>query len=748
MPKQPPRAARRDARPAADARALGQRAFAAGRYEQAAALWAPLRGDPAVRLALAEAYFRLALAAPAPGARADALRLGVAASPDDPRLHFHLGMALHRQGDLSGAEEHYALAAAARPAPRGLPLLRALLAIEQGRLGDSAVTSLPEAERRAIAGALDLLRGALPPPGHDDPLASFWCGLGLLGKGQPAGEALAAAAAVPPALSPLRRYYSGLAAALAGDAAGALAAWARAPRDRYSTPWRLENEAAALFARISELLAADEPAAAADVAAEVAGAPATSTALSELAVQALDDAARGAARSGEWPQAARWWSAARSILAAAEGLGSPRPLLHNLALAYEAQEQWLEAADAWRAMLRTRPRRSAKPPATGLSDDQWGWVRRRVLTCYQKADQPGLAVEVYRQALKADPEDLDLRLELSSALLANDQMQAAVNELRRILERDPEHVEAQARVAAIYLAENRWWEADAALKRLARQKLEGDGERRLVAGLLAQLGSKYNEFGSYEQAYRAFGDAARFDPAQYVYQINLAQAAFNMRRKKDAAKHVEQALELGAAVPDAYVAAISCWAVEHDLKQARAVLARAEAALEPEPTFFVEAGVELLDGSAPPQASVFNPFGPVSQPEPRDDEWARLATSLFDKALAMRPDDAALRHVIASELLQVEPAIALRYAGEAALLAPDDVRAQMLKGLLQGLVGDKKAAKNTLRQAIKLAKQQGLADLAESAEQLRRQVDSPFFSMALQMGPAFEELDLDDDEIW
>jgi len=79
------------------------------------------------------------------------------------------------------------------------------------------------------------------------------------------------------------------------------------------------------------------------------------------------------------------------------------------------------------------------------------------------------------------------------------------------------------------------------------------------------------------------------------------------------------------------------------------------------------------------------------------------------------------------------------------VLAPADVRLQILKGLLQGLVGDKKAAKDTLRQAIKLAKQQGNKELADSAEQMRRQVDSPFFSMALHMGPMFEELDLDDE---
>ena len=710
-----------------------------------------MRADAAVRAALAEAYFRQALPVVNYIARADILRLAVAASPDDPRFHYHLGMALHRQGDLAGADQHYAVAASAKPTPRGLPLLRALIAIEQGRLDDALVKTLPEAERRRLAGALDLLRGAVPPASPGDPLASFWHGLGLLSEGAPAGEALANAANVPPALSPLRRYYSGLAAAIAGDAAGALAAWAKVPRERYATSWRFENEGVALLTRIGELLEAGDRAAAADVAAEVANAPGSGVALNELAVQVLDDAARDAARKGEWAQATRWWVAARAVLSIAEGLGSPRTLLHNLALAYEAQEQWIDAADTWRAMLRTRPRRGAKSHRQpgGLSDDQWAWVRRRVLTCYQKANQPGLAVEVYRQALKADPDDLDLRLELSEALLANDQPQAAVNELRRIRERDPKHIEAQVRLAGIALVENRWWEADSTLKQLAEQNPQGERERKLVAHLQAQLGSKYNEWGRYEQAYAAFGEATRFEPSQYSHQIALAQAAFNLKRKKDAAKHIEQALELGATVPEAYVDAIGCWAIEHDMKQAQAVLARAEAALPAAPEFYVQAGVELIEASAPPERAMFNPFGPPTKPKPRDDEWTRLATSLFDKALALRPNDAPLRHLIASELLQVEPSLALRYASEAALLAPTDVRLLVLKGLIQGIVGEKKAAKDTLRAAIKLAKQQGNKELADSAEQMRRQIDSPFFNMVLQMGPMFDEMDLDmDDEPW
>src|SRR5262245_19889665 len=96
-----------------DMRQIGLRHFQAGRFDQAINAWQPLAGDPQVGAALAEAYFRRAMATSDAKSQADDLRLAVAASPDDPRLHYHLGLALHRQGDLAGAQVHYAIVAAA-----------------------------------------------------------------------------------------------------------------------------------------------------------------------------------------------------------------------------------------------------------------------------------------------------------------------------------------------------------------------------------------------------------------------------------------------------------------------------------------------------------------------------------------------------------------------------------------------------------------------------------------------------------
>ena len=111
------------------------------------------------------------------------------------------------------------------------------------------------------------------------------------------------------------------------------------------------------------------------------------------------------------------------------------------------------------------------------------WLRRRVLTCYQKAGQPDAAITHYRAAVKADPDDLDLRLELAEALLANEQEIAGRNELRRILERDPHHQGANAKLAEFHQMRGEWWEAE----RLYRDVLAADPDNNSAKRGLAEL---------------------------------------------------------------------------------------------------------------------------------------------------------------------------------------------------------------------------------------------------------------------
>jgi hypothetical protein len=97
------------------------------------------------------------------------------------------------------------------------------------------------------------------------------------------------------------------------------------------------------------------------------------------------------------------------------------------------------------------------------------------------------------------------------------------------------------------------------------------------------------------------------------------------------------------------------------------------------------------------------------------------------------------------ELAQSRPDLAVRYAEEGVRRAPDDARSLMVLGLVQGVSDSKREAKETLRRAAGLARRQGDSALERDIEKLRREVDSPLFSLLLHMGPLLGDLDLDDD---
>src|SRR5207253_2828768 len=254
-------------------------------------------------------YFRRALARGAGQDQVADLRRAVTLAPAELRYQYHLGLALHRAGDLAAAVQRYRTVLQRDAAWPGAGIALALATLEQDPQADlAALPGSTPAVRGALAPVQALLQGTMPASRGDEPLERLWRGLGLV---------------------------------RAGDAAAR-----------------------------------------------------------EALIQAVDRPAHAAAATGDWAQATALWERARQVASSGTGLGSPRPLLHNLALAYEAQERWLEAAEAWRAMLRTRPRRrsqSTKVQATehatgraaageghpqpaepaaaggGLSEARWAW---------------------------------------------------------------------------------------------------------------------------------------------------------------------------------------------------------------------------------------------------------------------------------------------------------------------------------------------------------------------------------------
>ncbi|MEI7644241.1 MAG: tetratricopeptide repeat protein [Chloroflexales bacterium] len=736
---QPKRAGRKCPPAGLSPREFGLRDFQAGRLDAAITAWQPFAADPAVARAIAEALFRRALGAHAADPIAD-LRRAAALAPADPRFPFHLGRMLHRAGDLAAAADYYREVLSREPENTAVAKLLVLLTLEQQPAFDlSDLPGLRPALRAWAAPALAVLRGQ-PVPADESALGTLWRGLGQLAAGNPnARTILSDERTLPvPTLEPLRRYFRALTSALAGDTDTALKIWQRIYDAGDRPPGLEERLAVLLLERLTALVDAGEDAAAGELARRrvlIGG----GAAFDELRLLALDRAARAAATAGMWPQASVLWDAAREILGRAQGLGSPRPILHNLALAYERQERWEDAANCWRALLRTRARRRS-PDAQ--DEQRWAWARTRIISCYRNAGRPDEAVAVFRQAIKLDPEDLELRIQFADALFANDQERAALNEIKRILEIDPYYPDAVLRHVAKLSDRWQYAEAERLVHELVAHYPDRADLRPFVADVFMQHGRQHSQLGDYQAAYQAFIEGERYNPNDPHFPLNQARMSFALRLPVDTGALIERALTGDGTRVETWVLSIETWMFAQKFDEARALIARFERERTPSADDYVYLGIQLMTTAIPPPSlDVLALQAPP--PKPVDTPWIHLAMEMLDHAVAQQPDDPDILKRIADFLLLPRPDLAHRFAERIVQLAPDNAEALILFGSVLGLSGHAAEAKTTFQRAAKLAQQMGRPDLYARAQDLRRVVGTSMLRLMLR--PAAHDLDPFDD---
>ena len=719
-------------------RELGLRAFQLGQFNAAILAWQPLAADPAVSRALAEAHFRRALSTLTTDPIAD-MRRAAELAPADLRFSLHLGRLLHRAGDRAAAADHYSTVLSRDPGNTIAAKLLVLLTLEQR--SDDDLSDLPGMSpllRTWAAPALAVLH-CQPTPADESALGTLWRGMGQLAVGTPdAYTTLSDERTLPaPALEPLRRYFRAIAAALGGDASTAIRLWQRIYTAGDRSPDLEERLVALLTERLTALVDSGDVATAGDLArhwADLSGAPA----FDELRLLALNRAAHAAAAAGAWPRAAALWEAARQILARAQGLGSPRPILHNLALTYERLERWEDAAEAWRALLRTRPRKRASDASDVQEEQRWAWVRARILVCYRNAGRPDEAVAIYRQAIKLDPNDLDLRIQLADALLANDQERASQNEINRILEIEPYHPEALLRrIEGL----SEFWQFDEA-EQLIRELIERHPDRadlrRSAARLFMHHGRELSQNRHVRAAYNAFVEGERYDPTEPLFALNQARMLLALRQPVDTGALIERALTMGGERIDIWVLAIETWMLADKIDDTRALIARFDQERTPSADDYVNLGLQLMMSALPPPTpAFFASLTPITKPV--DTPWIRLALELLDKAVALDPENPHTLRSITSFLMVPRPDLALRFAEHAVQHAPNDPEALILLGVVLGLSNKATEAKTTLQHAAKIAQRMGRHDLHSRAQELRRVVGTPMLRM--MFGHAMQDLD-------
>ncbi len=763
---------------------LGLRAFHQSDYTTAIKYWSgpELETDSAVQAALAEACFRRGLARrnDLPAFLAD-LRQAAHLLPSEARFWYHLGLTLHRADQLAEACAAYARAAGLGLQRPDFGFARALAELERApQVSLDTMPWLSTEDRAAIEPVAALLRGEpqailatspgnwlerLKTLGHTNSSAKLWEGLACLAAGDgaralasltlPKGQSLRAGA------EGVRVFYHGLAAAAAGNSEAALAEWTEAAR-------AATKVGAPLLPRLKEAIAhmhwqrlhsfqaaglwADVLKHAQAVQALTPGEPS----LLRATLVAANRLATAAAAAGDWATAITHWQTMRSLLGQTPALGPLPPVLRNLAIAHEALEQWVPAAELWAALLGALPKRALKKKKTAAPaeaggipvDEQRAWLRRRVLDNYKRAGRPDQAIAYYKQAVKAAPDDLDLRLELAAALLANEQTIAARNEANRILEKDGQHIGAHLLLAEMHQTRGEWYAAEQALRRALEIDPRREAARRGLAQMLIQRGMDSFNNGHYKLAQETYIAALEYAPTDLQALTFLADTELVLKDEAAARMRLEAALTVGTAI--AYVKVFNCWARHTNEAAARQVLARAEAAGIASPEFYLGAGLSCLMNAAPPRLNT--PWGPPPKPKKADAKWEPWGRELIQKSLANSANQVeALRRVAGALVESHQYDLALEYSRQIIVLQPDNLESLMDLGSLQTMAGDIAGAKETLRRALQLARKQGNRQLAKEIEQMRREINNPLFGilgpMMAQLGPKFLE-DLADEELF
>ena len=770
----------------AEARERGLREFRAKRYPQAIAAWQQvLQLDEPLTRARAEAHFRLGVSGSTDSlAQSEAaltqLRHASDLVPADPIYAYHLGLALHRQGRTSEARDHYQRAVANGLARKGSGVVMALAELELDPHADvAAVPGVSDADVQTLAPILAFLRGQTQPQTTQPRAAELLQPLTTALRGPTpqdvlgglialaAGDAAQARTALtsleskrlPRDIAVVQWHYIGVASARLNDRAGALEAWRYAKQLGQGSTTRYVSRyqdvlGGALAQQALTLLETDDRAAGLEIALDGAQFAPANRHLIDIVLTESDRIAQVAARSGDWATARQHW--ARALITSTTNTGSRaapsfahpplviRGLAHNLALASEATGDWLEAANAWRTMLRTKPRKNSRDARTdSLSDPHWAWLRKHVIGCYKQAGDLAQAIAVCRQVLKAQPDDADLQLDLVEALLANDQMTVGMNELQKLVKKHPQHTEALSRLAQLHTAREQWSAAEQALLQALQAEPDSPKVRGHMADLLIDWGASFNESNRYDRARDVFERALTFAPANYNVHLWLARVDFNQNKPVLAREHLERAMALGKNKNDVYVKAFECWIVEKNLAEARSVLARAEANGQLTVPVFVGAGESCLRHAAPANAP--SPldflFGPPRKPQKpaAPDEYTLLARELFDRAIALGPEAEAI-HAIIDACGPSQFGAVLPYIHRLTQLLPEDARTWMLLGIALGTDQQIPEAQKALREAARLARKQGQNELAQQADELRKMIADPMFALAMQAAPLMNEL--------
>jgi tetratricopeptide (TPR) repeat protein len=524
----------------------GSHAFQQADYDGAIKAWEQARHKPnapnTVAAALAEAYFRRGVRQSSSGF--SDLQQAAKLQPRDQRYRYHLALAHHRQGTLAQAEPIYRqLLAESPPFSRAAaPLAQLLIEQKKPLSKDPVWEQLSAAEKTELAAAEALIRGKAPSTLDRlvaESLHPLWRGLiaVVLNDSATAQQTLQPladpASGLPPQARSVARYYLGSLAAAAGQTEAALAHWQAAQADGLDSYHLRHNLSALAYAQAVKAQQSGQPGKAAEWLDQVRVSGDNRDEMREFYRQLKWDLAYAAAQKGDWQQALLYWQQVE------QAGDDSRKLTLNLALAYQHQGHYWEAAEHWRTLLRRRPRKAGHPDA--LTDQQVARIWQNIAENYSKAEDYEEAITTYKNAVKWDPENIDLRLQLVEAYQSEGRWQAAENELNRILDKNPNHIKALTLLAESYSDDYFPGQARKLWLRILELEPDNPVARQQLAHSYVQEGSRYTMWGDYQRALNVFNEGLKQAPNNQQLLTVIGGTYADWHKFKEARTYLEQA---------------------------------------------------------------------------------------------------------------------------------------------------------------------------------------------------------------
>ena len=184
---------------------------------------------------------------------------------------------------------------------------------------------------------------------------------------------------------------------------------------------------------------------------------------------------------------------------------------------------------------------------------------------YIATDRPVLATGSYREASRAEPDNLEAWRKYAQARLDGGYSSLAIVPLQRALELAPDDIDLRTMLGRAMFEAERYEEALPELE-AAVEHQPGSAE------LQAYLAATRNRLGAYEAALEAIGNALALEPDNAAYAVVHADALFYSERYDEALERYQHVIELVPGAADALIGVASVRCATSEIDTARAII--------------------------------------------------------------------------------------------------------------------------------------------------------------------------------